>query len=168
MGKTQNYLAFLLAVCFAFVLRPTAKAQDRTLEDKLANLFVSIRAKAKQPPMTRIKWDRDLQQAVCTSALEGRSFYNIYDTEDPLAVSTQLQRAATDKHPSQVRYAIAVWPDPQSLGQGHRRYWIGIWTYTSAFSAWVDAHLTDEVSYRRDFRKSIAPACRKIKAEKFH
>jgi hypothetical protein len=133
--------------------------RDKEKEDWVARLFEHIRAEANLPHLKRIRHRPQLEQDICTSALNGdhskrgSAFYVTTDPESPapeltkIASSNPQDRYHSGK-PIYERYSVAVWrtKDPQT---GNASYWVGVGVYGNAVGEFVDCHFTDDVSLLR-------------------
>jgi len=149
--------------------RPPIGERDKTQEDQIAKVFETIRADAKLPPLARIKYRKSLVQNLCTIIVQTnaspKEMPGLYKTLHPESVTPELKRLASfnDLHPqynpSLERYSVAVWraTDPQT---GEATYWIGIAAYPSAATEFFMNHFTDDLYYRNEWKKHIAPECR--------
>ena len=70
-----------------------------------------------------------------------------------------VQRREPETHPRCTRYSVAVWRASDSQ-TGETTYWVGFHLYWSAVMEFYDAHFTDDIYYRNEWKKSIAPECR--------
>lgn len=145
--------------------------RDKDKENQVAKLFETIRTDANISHLERIGHRDSLEQQVCTAALaDARPDYAItkesafYKTTDPGSVSPELNKVASFNQPAKhnpriARYAVAVWylTDAQT---GQSTYWIGIRLYWSAPMEFVDIYFTDEIHYRNEWKKRVAPECR--------
>jgi hypothetical protein len=142
--------------------------RDKAKEDQIAKVFETIRTDAKLAPLARIKHRESLVQNLCTIVQTNASpkeMRGLYKTLHPESVTPELKRLASfnDLHPqynaSLERYSVAVWriTDPQT---GEATYWVGIAAYPSAATEFFMNHFTDDLYYRNEWKKHIAPECR--------
>ena len=157
---------------------PTGR-QERTLrrqyEDEVAQSFEKFRDKDKLTRLKRIAHRQSLEQLVCTAALNDAPAWSqnspgavMYRTDNLAFVTQELERIACYKEifpgsdsPPYTRYAVAVWPATDKKS-GQPIYWIGIETYMSAWWEFLDNNFTDNRSYKDDWKKAVAPACRVV------
>jgi hypothetical protein len=139
-------------------------------EDQVAQVFESIRLEKGLPKLTRILRRRDLDQLVCTTALNdaGEPYElaggSMYKTSDPVSVTDGLKSSAEFNHPytpPSSRYAVAIWPGTDKES-GKRTYWVGIHVYPSAFAEFIAYTFTDSRPSRNSWKKLVAPACRGV------
>jgi len=153
------------------------------IEDSVATQFASVRRSSGLRTLTRIKNRTQLRQMVCTAAVNGgfkRWGTVIYETNDFSTPNAQLEQLAkfdapvhksrtvitdssvgsfrTGGMPKIERFAVAVWPS-----KNPNSHWVGIGLYWSAASEWFDLHLTDDLYDRNEWKKTIAPECKKIR-----
>jgi hypothetical protein len=146
--------------------------RDKGKEGDVANLFETIRANAKLPPLTRIRHRDSLEQQVCTMANSGTlpkahsgNLAPFCLTANPQMVSPELtvvassNRQDADGKPAYPRYSVAVWRRKDSQS-GEETYWVGVQRYWSALEEFVDNHFTDDVFYHDQWKKNVAPECR--------
>ena len=146
--------------------------RDKAKEDQIAKSFETIRADAKLPPLSRIRHRDSLEQKVCTFVLAGTlpkvhltNTSALYTTLNPEAVSPELKHVASfnDLHPkynpNTERYSVAVWKMKNSQ-TGETTFWVGLQLYWSAAAEFFDSYFTDDLYYRNDWKKSVAPQCR--------
>jgi hypothetical protein len=171
-------LTALLVAAAQQIPAPTQQAKigqvmperDKEKEDQVARLFEHIRAEANLPHLKRIRHRPELEQDICTSALNGERSKHasaFYVTTDPESSVPELTRIASSNpvdryHPGRPineRYAVAVWrmKDPQTGSAG---YWVGVGLYGSAVGEFVDCHFTDDVHYCGKWKEAIARPCR--------
>jgi hypothetical protein len=146
--------------------------RDQAKEDQIAKLFETIRADAKLASLNRVRHRGRLEQTVCTCALLGKlpqinlsKVSAFYTTSNPETVSSELRQVAlfNDLHSkynwSIERYSVAVWKvkNPQT---GEVTFWVGLELYWSAATEFFDSHFTDDLYYRNEWKKSVAPQCR--------
>ena len=150
------------------------------LEDSVADQFAAIRKSSGLRPLSRIKNRSQLRKLVCTAAINGKGFDKwgaiYYETSDLSTPDTRLEQLAKFDAPQQKaptvitdaavnayrtggmpdieRFSVAVWPS-----KTRNAYWVGIGLYWGATWEWVDLHLTDDMYYRNEWKKSIAPEC---------
>jgi len=151
---------------------PVIGERDKAKEDLVAKQFDTIRAGAKLRTMTRIKHRASLEQTICTIALNRMpkerqisAISTVYRTAQFESIPTELRKLATmeDFHFSNksdfVRYSVAVWRvrDSQS---GEANYWVGVQLYWDAAAEFFEEHFTDDMYWRNDWKKQIAPECR--------
>lgn len=137
------------------VTQPSAR---RRLEDQLARLFESIRAKQGLPPLARIGHRQSLEELVCSAAsLDASAWrYNspaalMYRTSDPAAANQHLEQIAGYQDvlqakgaPRVTRYAVAVWP-LSNQGPDRPTYWVGVQVYESAWWEFIDNNFTTKI-----------------------
>lgn len=141
-------------------------------ERQMAQTFESIRHQNNLPKLSRITHRQDLDQLVCTAALNdanpsGQNFPAalMYKTSDPASVTEELKSIARYNQvetPPNSRFAVAIWPGIEKE-TGRHVYWIGVQIYTSAFYEFIDNTFTDNRSYRNEWKKMVAPPCRDVK-----
>ena len=178
MGTRQVLIAALSVIVATLSPAQTADwapaSIDRkalaTIEVSLANRVTAIRQVAGLKQLARIKNRSDLRQRVCTAAVRGNAPSNwgtssgireaYYETDDPASLDPVFERMAKSDADREVpkRFAVAVWPS-----QARGKYWVGVGTYWGAWSEWFDVHLTDDMFYRKQWNKKIAPQCRHAK-----
>jgi hypothetical protein len=144
-------------------------------EGRVAQIFESIRRDNGLPKFSRINHRHDLEQLVCTAALNDVSPWDhnfpaasMYKTSDPQSTTKELEQIARFKDleenptPPSTRYAVAIWPaiDHESK---QRVWWVGISIYASALMEWVDNNLTDDRPFRNDWRKLVAAPCLEVR-----
>lgn len=172
----------LAAFCVATVgqtsTHPTQPQDRRTrkqYEDEVARSFEKLRNQENLPHLKRITRRKSLEQLVCTAATKDAPVWGqnppgavTYRTDNLAFVSLELERIAGYKElfprsdsPPYMRYAIAVWPATDKKS-GQRVFWVGIETYMSAWWEFFDNNLTDNRSYKDDWKKAVAPACRLV------
>src|SRR5580692_4892007 len=115
-------LLLLLSFVYGFAQGPSPiEGRERKLferyEAQLARAFELIRAEKGVPTLSRIRRRQDLDQLVCTAALNDanpRSFNfagaAMYKTSDPVSVTEELKSSAEFNHaytPPTSRYAVA-------------------------------------------------------------
>jgi hypothetical protein len=146
--------------------------RDKAKEDQVAKMFETIRADAKLPPLGRITHRDSLEQKVCTFVLSGSlpklrlsNTSALYITPNPETVSAELKHVASFNdlrpkyNPSIERYSVAVWKVRNSQ-TGETTFWVGLQLYWSAAAEFFDSHFTDDLYYRNEWKKSVAPQCR--------
>ena len=154
--------------------RPT-EARDSKIferyERQVAKSFESIRRENNLPKLSRITRRQELDQIVCTAALNdtnplGQNFPAriMYKTRDPASVTEELKSIARFNEaegPLNSRYAVAIWPgiDKET---SHRIYWVGVEIDASAFYEFIDNTFTDNRPYRNQWKDMVAPLCRSI------
>jgi hypothetical protein len=141
-------------------------------ERQVAQTFESIRRENDLPKLSRITHRQELDQLVCTAALNDAnpSGQNspaalMYKTSDPAAVTEELKsiaRFSQVETPPNSRYAVAIWPRTDKE-TGQRIYWVGVEIYTSAFYEFIDNTFTDNRPYRNEWKKKVAPSCRDVR-----
>jgi hypothetical protein len=149
----------------------TAKFRDTAKEDEVAKTFEDTRNSAGAMSLKRIQYRDEVQELVCTAALNDRapSFSTgspalrlLYKTAEPVRVTDELKRlAALDPKHKQgyKRYAVAVW---QSGHSGPlQEYWVGIQFYWGEAAEFFEYHFTDEIDYKNRWKKLVADQCRK-------
>jgi hypothetical protein len=148
--------------------RPPIGERDKAKEDQVAKVFEAIRTDTKLPPLARIKHRESLVQNLCTIVQTNASpkeMPGLYKTLHPESVTPELKRLASFNelhpryNPSLEIYSVAVWrvTDPQT---GEATYWVGITAYPSAATEFFMNHFTDDLYYRNEWKKHIAPECR--------
>ena len=176
IGITLSGIAFIFFVCSAREAEASPRTpqsliveRDTEKEDQVAKLFEDIRSEANISKLQRIRRRASLEQSVCTSAFTddppkfGAVFY---ETLDPGTVTPQLKKIALSNHqssnkkPRYSRYSIAVWR-AQDRQTGNISYRVGVGLYGNALGEFVDCHFTDDVHYCGNWKKSIAPECRR-------
>jgi hypothetical protein len=188
--NTKWLMMFVVAVAFfcqgqnQTINSPTIDRHAlMTLEDSVANQFASMRKSSGLRKLTRIKNRTQLRQMVCTAAVnEGFKRWGtvIYETNDLSTPNVQLEQLAkfdapvqkpptvitdssvgsyrTGGMPKIERFAVAVWPS-----KNPNSHWVGIGLYWGGAWEWFDLHLTDDMYDRNEWKKNIAPECKKIK-----
>jgi len=174
-------LAILLGICSAAQEIPNSPKQatvgqlmrerDEGKEDQIAKLFEVTRANAKLPRLARIKPRGSLKQTVCTIALADKlpnilwfptnRMSAFYKTVDPDSVSVELNKIASfdeARSPRPARYSIVVWRVSNEKGESN--YWVGVQLYWSVEWQFFGNYFTDDIEYRNDWKKGIAPSCR--------
>jgi hypothetical protein len=141
-------------------------------ERQIAQTFESLRRENNLPKLSRITRRQELDQLVCTAALNGAnpSGQNfpaklMYKTSDPASVNEQLKSIAQYNQletPPNSRYAVAIWPGTDK-DTGRRIYWVGVEIYTSAFYEFIDNTFTDNRPYRNKWKEMVTPPCRDIR-----
>jgi hypothetical protein len=182
---SQDIKCLLLVVALAMRLSaqevpvPTKPASGRILderdknkEDQVAKLFETIRVDAKIPPLERIGHRDSLEEEVCTAALAGTTpkYFRtntsvFYKSTDPGSVSPELNRIASfnqlhsKDNPNIARFSVAVshMTDAQT---GQATYSVGVRLYWSVGMEFLDGHFTDDIFYRNEWKKRVAPECR--------
>ena len=156
---------------------PPAEGRDPKVfgkyERQVAETLESIRRENDLPKLSRIAHREELDQLVCTAALNGVSPWHenrpaalMYETTDPASLTEELKWVArfnqVEARPPFSRYAIAIWPgiDKET---GRRIYWVGVKMYMSAFGEFIDDTFTDNRSYRNEWKKMVAPPCRVVR-----
>ena len=156
--------------------RPTEVRDPKIFERyerQLAQSFESIRRDNALPKLARITHRQELDQLVCTAALNdanpsGQNFPAnlMYKTSDPTSVPDELKSIARYKdllEPSiDSRYAVSIWPGTDKE-TGRHIYWVGVEIYPSAFWEFIDNNFTDDRSYRNQWKKMVAPPCRNVR-----
>lgn len=140
-------------------------------EARVGQIFESIRRDNGLPKFSRINHRHDLEQLVCTAAVNhasplGHNFpaTAMYKTSEPQSTTKELEQIARFKDleenptPPWTRYAVAVWPAIDHDSK-QRVWWVGISIYASALMEWVDNNLTDDRAFRNDWRKLVAAPC---------
>jgi len=151
----------------------THRSAAHRLEDQVAGLFESIRAKDGLQALARIGHRQSLDELVCSAAALDRPVWRenrpgavMYRTNDPTSPTEDLERIARyadlPKHkdgPRTTRFAVAVW---RSSDQQDSRavYWVGVQVYMSAWWEFIDNNFTDDRPYRNDWKKLVTAACR--------
>ena len=146
--------------------------RDKAKEDQIAKMFETIRADAKLPPLSRIRHRDSLEQKVCTFVLSGSlpklhlsDTSAIYTTSNLETVSPELKHVALFNHlhpkynPRVERYSVAIWK-VTNYQTGETNFWVGLQLYWSAAAEFFDYHFTDDLYYRNEWKKSVAPQCR--------
>jgi hypothetical protein len=147
--------------------------RDKVKEEQIAKLFETIRADAKLPPLSRIRHRDSLEQKLCTFGVSGTlrkltispDISAVYTTLKPETASSELTHIALFHYPNPKvltgveRYSVAVWKVKNSR-TGETTYWVGVQLYWSAAAEFFDSYFTDDLYYRNDWKKSIAPECR--------
>jgi hypothetical protein len=141
-------------------------------ERQIAQTFESIRRDSALPKLSRITHRQQLDQLVCTAALNDSNPYHenapanlIYKTSDPTSVTEELKSIAQLKDivgPPDSRYAVSIWPGTDKE-TGRRIYWVGIEICQSAFWEFIDNNFTDDRPYRNEWKKMVAPPCRNVR-----
>jgi hypothetical protein len=141
-------------------------------EGRVAQTFESIRRENYIPTLSRIIRRQELDQLVCTAALNdanpsGQNFPAalMYKTSDPASVTEELKSIARYNQletPSNSRYSVAIWPGTDKK-TGRRIYWVGVEIYMSAFYEFIDNNLTDNRPYRNQWKELVAPPCRDVR-----
>ena len=181
MGKGPFLAALLLLALLSVIaqdsiaLHPTEVRNPKILEKyerQIALTFESIRQENNLPKLSRIAHRQDLDQLVCTAALNdanpsGQNFPAalMYKTSDPASVNEELKSIARYNQvetPPNSRFAVAIWPGIEKE-TGRLVYWVGVKVYTSAFYEFIDNTFTDNRSYRNDWKKIVAPPCRDVR-----
>jgi len=140
-------------------------------ESQVAQTFESIHRENGLPKLARIARRQQLDQQVCTAALNGANPYGhsfpaalMYRTSDPTSVTEELKSIARYNQvetPPNSRYAVAIWPGTDKAS-GRRIYWVGIEIYMSAFFEFIDNTFTDNRPYRNQWKEIVAPPCRDV------
>jgi hypothetical protein len=157
---------------------PQITASDAKLrqqyEGRVAQIFESIRRDNGLPMFSKISHRHDLEQLVCTAAVNDTSPWNynspgelMYKTSEPQTVTKELKSIARFQDlagslPPSTRYAVAVWPGIDNETK-QRVYWVGIEIYPSALMEFGDNNLTDDRPYRNDWKKLVATPCRDVR-----
>ncbi len=142
-------------------------------ERQVAQTFEAIRRDSTLPKLSRIAHRQQLDQLVCTAALNdanpsGQNFPAnlMYKTSDPTSVTGELKSIARYKdlleHSTDSRYAVSIWPGTDKE-TGRRVYWVGVEICDSAFWEFIDNNFTDDRPYRNQWKKVVAPSCRNVK-----
>jgi hypothetical protein len=141
-------------------------------ESQIAQTFESLRHENNLPKLSRITHRQDLDQLVCTAALNDANprRHNspaalMYKTSDPESVTEEMKSIARFNQvetPPNSRFAVAVWPGIEKQ-TGRHIYWVGVQIYPSAFFEFIDNTFTDNRSYRNDWKKLVAPSCRDVR-----
>jgi hypothetical protein len=170
-------LFFILSLCSSVEAKEGGKTaligkRDEGTENVVAKVFESIRVDAKLPPLIRIKHRDSLEQILCTVAQVGTlgnqrptADSTIYKTAQPESISAELNRVASfkeqppQKNLASPRYSVAVWQVKDSQ-TGETQYWVGVELYLSSLEEFMDNHFTDQILYRNDWKKDVAPQCR--------
>jgi hypothetical protein len=180
VGNGPFHVALLLLALLSVnaqdsIAHPTEVRDSKIFEKyerQIAQHFESIRHENKLPKLSRIAHRQDLDQLVCTAALNdanpsGQNFPAalMYKTPDPESVTEELKSIARYNQvetPPNSRFAVAIWPGIEKE-TGRRIYWVGVEIYTSAFYEFVDNTFTDNRSYRNEWKKIVAPPCRDVR-----
>ena len=120
-----------------------------------------------RPSTTRLEHRDMLEQRVCRYSSDGNlnEHHRILQNRaagNGLGRTAQgriVQRREPETHPRCTRYSVAVWRASDSQ-TGETTYWVGFQLYWSAVMEFYDAHFTDDIYYRNEWKKSIAPECR--------
>jgi hypothetical protein len=141
-------------------------------ERQAAKAFETIRRENNLPKLSRIAHRQQLDQLVCTAALNdanpsGQNFPAalMYKTSDPASVTEELKSIAQYDQvetPPDSRYALAVWPGTDKK-TGQRVYWVGVEIYTSAFYEFIDNNFTDNRPDRNQWKRMVAQPCRDVR-----
>jgi hypothetical protein len=144
-------------------------------EGRVAQIFESIRRDNGLPKFSRINHRHDLEQLVCTAAVNdaspwGHNFpaVSMYKTSEPQSTTKELEQIARFRDleenptPPWTRYAVAVWAGIDNETK-QRVYWVGIKIYPSTLMEFVDNNLTDDRPYRNDWKKLVAAPCRDVR-----
>jgi hypothetical protein len=141
-------------------------------EGQVAQTLESIRRENDLPKLSRIARRQQLDQQVCTAALNdanpnGHNFPAalMYRTSDPTSMTEELKSIARYNQvetPPNSRYAVAIWPGTDKE-TGRRIYWVGVEIYSSAFYEFIDNTFTDNRPYRNRWKEIVAPACRDVR-----
>jgi hypothetical protein len=142
-------------------------------ERQVAQTFESIRRDSALPKLSRITHRQQLDQLVCTAALndanssgENAPANLMYKTSDPTSVTEEMKSIARyhdELEPRlDTRYAVSIWPGTDKE-TGRRIYWVGIEICQSAFWEFIDNNFTDDRPYRNEWKKMVAPPCRRVR-----
>lgn len=137
-------------------------ARDPGKEDAVAKLFDGMRVSRNLYKLKRVKSDTFLEQTTCTAALGQRpathnAFFALYKTPTPEIPSPELYGVASFNRPrrktaaNETRYSVAVWTGKDG------QYWVGVTLRLSAAWEFLDAYFTDDLYYRNEWKKGIAP-----------
>lgn len=182
----HQFRSLVIALMFE-ILSGSAMCQTRSLqistqdtelreqyEDRVAQMFESIRQDSGLPHLARIRRRHDLEQLVCTAAVnDANPSGNVaaelmYRTSDPRSPTKELEQIARFKDleenpmPPWTRYAVPAWPATDTKSK-RLVWWVGIGIYWSAFFEWFDNNLTDDRPYRNDWKKLVTSACRDVR-----
>ena len=155
----------------------TNATREPQKEDEVAATLAAARQQAGRDKLTRVRYRPELQQIVCSAAIEGAEPHYphgvpalsgiktmnrptaMYKTDDPAKVAEindELQRLAAKEQGA--RFSVAVWSGSRS--DKTREYWVGIGVYKGASTEWFERHLTDDVFVRNDWKQVVLPECR--------
>jgi len=146
---------------------PIVAARDPAKEDAVAKVFEGVRASHHLYKMKRVKSDMYLEQTTCTAAVGLRpathnAFFALYKTSTPEIPSSELYGVASFDRPrkktaaNETRYSVAAWRGKDG------QYWVGVTLRLSAAWEFLDAYFTDDLYYRNDWKKGIAPECKHV------
>jgi hypothetical protein len=156
--------------------RPTESRDPKIFEKyerQVAQTFESIRRDKALPKLSRITRREQLDQLVCTAALNDANPYRenapanlMYKTSDPTSVTDELKSIARyydELEPRlDTRYAVSIWPGTDKK-TGRRVYWVGVEICPSAFYEFIDNNFTDDRPYRNEWKKMVAAPCRNVR-----
>jgi hypothetical protein len=181
VGKGPFRVALLLLLLLSANAQESSAPRTRALGDpkvfegyerQLAQSFESLRRENNLPKLSRITRRQELDQLVCTAALNdanpsGQNFPAklMYKTSDPASRNQELKSIARYNQletPPNSRYALAIWPGTDK-DTGRRIYWVGVEIYTSAFFEFIDNTFTDNRPYRNQWKELVAPSCRDVR-----
>lgn len=183
MSKRSILVLILVAMFDNFALAQleaqAAKFRDASKEDEVARVFENARKQAGAKPLTRVKFRHEVQEIVCTAALNDRvPTYStgvpalggdakrhpasaLYKTTDPAKVTGEMETLASlDPLHKQgyKRFSVAVWRSALSGAEG--QYWVGVRLYWSQGIEFFDYHFTDDILYHNSWKKTVSPECR--------
>jgi hypothetical protein len=181
VGKGPFRVALLLLLLLSAYAQESSAPRTTALRDpkvfegyerQLAQTFESLRRENNLPKLSRITRRQELDQLVCTAALNdanpsGQNFPAklMYKTSDPASRNEELKSIARYNQletPPNSRYALAIWPGTDK-DTGRRIYWVGVEIYTSAFFEFIDNTFTDNRPYRIQWKELVAPSCRDVR-----
>jgi hypothetical protein len=174
-----GFLLLIAPVAPAQFQGQSAKFRDPVKEDEVARTFENARKQAGAKRLARIKFREEVQELVCTAALNDRvPMYStripalgsdakwhpasvLYKTTEPAKATDEIYRLASlDPLHKQgyKRFSVAVWRS--ALSTEERQYWVGIQFYWSAGVEFFDYHFTDDIWYHNAWKRTAAPECR--------
>jgi hypothetical protein len=179
LGFDDGFAATVYPGCDGAVPSSVSEIPRSCQEDELARTFENAQKHAGAKPLARIKFREEVQELVCTVALnDSVPMYStgipvlgsndkwhpasaLYKTKEPAKATDEIGRLASlDRLHKQgyKRFSVAVWRSALSNQEG--QYWVGIQFYASAGFEFLDYHFTDEIWYHNAWKKAVAPECR--------
>jgi hypothetical protein len=170
INRSMNNIRVFVIGCTAllFTCAQTSQgANDRQLEDAVANKFFEIRAGANLPRLSRIRSRAEVEEITCTAASFGgirNTRVTVYQTSDPTIPSPELRRLALHETPEgkagYTRFAVAVWPVRGDKSAAEKSYWVGIKLYLSPIWELLTYTMTDDIGHQNDWTKDVSSNCR--------